>query len=232
MLARRKLTTLALAAATTMAIIGVAAAADVTRPVFAPTAAGIDWSGFYLGFNGGGGFGQEDCESCSTGANDFSISGLFAGGQAGFNWQTGMMVLGIEGDIQLSSVHGLCNGSSECSGPPQLTVQDLDWFGTVRGRLGWLTGGDWMPYVTGGLAFGHGTRNTSSGGGDTATATHTGWVAGIGVERMLPMNWSAKIEYQYIDFGSANYVFPNIGGPDPDVSLTLHTLRFGLNKHF
>lgn len=217
---------------------GTASAADLSYPTqqqpapfYAPTSA-FSWTGFYLGLNAGGGWGHEDCTSCNPGANDFSLGGPFAGIQGGYNWQANRIVLGVETDLVWSGIDGACNGTTACNGPPQLTTQDLDWFGTFRGRLGWATNNNLMPYITGGLAYGRGTRNTSSGGGDTATASHLGWTAGVGLEYAVNQSWSAKIEYQYMDLGAAHYDFPNIGGPNPDVSLTSHTLRVGINRHF
>jgi outer membrane immunogenic protein len=227
-----KLRLLALASAAI--VIGTSAsAADLGRrvaPVIAPAPAPVvfNWTGLYLGVNGGGGWGDEDCESCSSGANDFSISGPFVGAQVGFNWQFSSIVLGLEADAQWSGITGRCNGaggSNDCNGPPQLTVQDLDWFGTIRGRIG-LALGNWMPYITGGWAYGSGTRDSSVAGSDSAN--HSGWAAGAGVEWAINRNWSIKAEYQYLDFGSRNYVLPG-PGPDPDVSMTAHTARIGVN---
>ena len=239
-----KLGTIGVAA--TLATVGVAWAADVpyvpppaAPPAFVPAAA-FDWNGLYFGVHGGGGFGKEDCTSCSPGppgANDFNISGPYVGGQVGVNWVAGGgLFLGAEADISWSGIDGLCNGSgvggaASCNGPPQLTVHDIDWYGTVRGRVGFATG-DWLAYVTGGWLYGQGTRNTSSGGGDTAVANHSGWTAGFGAERAIGAGWSAKGEYKYLAFGPRTYVFPNIGGPDPTVNLTAHTFELGLNRHF
>ena len=228
--------TLSIVAAAAMGIGGSAYAADVYVPpveasVAVPAPAAWDWTGFYLGLNAGYGWGLSDCVSCSPDANDFGIAGLFAGGQLGVNWQVGGLVLGVEADAQWSGISGSCSGAGDCNGPPQTTTQSIDWFGTVRGRVGFAAG-QWMPYVTGGWAWGHGTRTTTSGGGDTATANHSGWAAGAGVEWMMAQGWTAKLEYQYINLGPAQYVFPNIGGPDPTVSLSTSTIRIGVNKLF
>jgi outer membrane immunogenic protein len=231
----RKLT-LSLFAAAAMGFGGAAHAADVYVPpvepeIAVPAPAAWDWTGLYFGVNAGYGWGHADCVSCSPDANDFPISGVFAGGQIGVNWQIGGLVVGVEGDAQWSGITGSCDGAGECNGPPQMTTQDLDWFGTVRGRLGFAAG-QLMPYVTGGWAFGSGTRTTTSGGGDVATASHSGWVWGAGLEWMVSQGWTAKLEFQQLNFGASQYVFPNIGGPDPTVSMSVSTIRVGINKLF
>ncbi len=98
----------------------------------------------------------------------------------------------------------------------------------MRGRLGYAMD-TWLPYVTGGLAVAGATRTTDAGGGHSASMTHTGYVLGAGIEWAFAGDWSAKLEYQYLNFGAATYA---LTVANPSVSLTSNTIRIGLNKHF
>jgi outer membrane immunogenic protein len=190
------------------------------------------WTGFYVGANVGYGWGDADHlagPGSGTGINDLDIDGAFAGGQVGFNYQINQFVLGAEADIQWSDIEGSCVAGVCGGGGPPDTAQEIDWFGTLRGRLGYAAG-EWMPYITGGWAFGEATRTTGAGGGVSFDNDISGWVAGAGVEWAFAPNWSAKLEYQYLDFGDETYVFPV--GLDPIVDLSFSTVRVGLNFQF
>ncbi len=173
-----------------------------------------------------------------------TIAGGFGGGQLGYNFQFGSFVLGAEADIQGSGIRGngsrtiftnldgSTNGNSSfCQATAVLptgalggvcegrNTVDVDWFGTVRGRLGWSIG-NVLLYGTGGFAAG-GVKATSVytdnnvtglGGGTTPfnnqvgtashSATNTGWTAGAGIEVKLSPSWSLKGEYQFINLGT------------------------------
>jgi outer membrane immunogenic protein len=227
----KRMAGLLLASAALFALgVGQAAAADavvVEEPVIVADV--FSWTGFYVGLNAGYGWGDADHQpgNGGTGINDFDIDGGFAGGQVGYNWQIDRFVIGAEADIQWSGIEGDCD-PGEC-GVPQSTSHEIDWFGTVRARLGYAAG-EWMPYITGGYAFGDATRTTGAGGGAEADNGIDGWVAGAGVEWAFAPNWSAKAEYQYLDFGDETYDFP--AGIDPVVDLTVHTVRIGVNYRF
>jgi outer membrane immunogenic protein len=192
----------------------------------------FSWTGFYVGANLGYGWGDSDHlagPDSGTGINDLDIDGVFGGGQVGFNYQMNQFVLGVEADIQASGIEGSCVAGVCGGGGPPDTSQEIDWFGTVRGRVGFAAG-EWMPYVTGGYAFGEATRTTGAGGGASSDQGIDGWVAGVGVEWAFSPNWSAKAEYQYIDFGEETYDFPV--GFDPIVEQTINTVRIGVNYRF
>jgi len=210
----------------TGAVAGSATAADLGRqyqqpyvkaPIYNPV---FTWTGFYLGLNGGGGWGQSSWDRTGT----FDLSGGVIGGTVGFNWQTGQVVLGIEGDADWSGVSGTT--STLC--PVGCTTRN-DWLGTVRGRVGYAFD-RFLPYVTGGLAAGdiHATTPGFAG----ATQTNLGWTIGAGMEVVIAGNWSAKAEYLHVDLGSFNCGLA-CGLVTPDnVSFRANLARGGVNYKF
>jgi outer membrane immunogenic protein len=168
------------------------------------------WTGFYVGGNGGYGW-AADPHNITYNSGDVSggpdASGGFGGGQIGYNWQgvfSRDIVVGIEADIQGADISDTLHGTTS-GGISGFVRQDLDWFGTVRGRVGWA----WdraLIYGTGGFAYGEvDDRSVGSGLGETITlrddSDRTGYVVGGGVEYAIASNISMKIEYQFIDFG-------------------------------
>ena len=156
-----------------------ASAADLPRgtPYRAPAyAAQYNWTGFYLGINGGGGFGDSDWNGFAV---SNSPSGGMIGGTAGYNWQGAgsSWVFGLEGDIDWAFISDtvICGVGTACE-------TRNNWFGTVRGRAGYAFDRI-MPYVTGGLAVGD--IKTSIAGVGSAHDTKTGWTVGGGIEAAL-----------------------------------------------
>jgi outer membrane immunogenic protein len=246
---------IAIALLATTVIVGMsvsASAADLPRkaPAYVPPAPlPYNWTGFYVGLNAGGSWGRQtnSLESAITGATLFSnsnhIDGFIGGGQIGYNWQVNQWVFGIEADFQGSGQKG--DGTFFLPGGGVLLVipstsiayeDKLNWFGTVRGRLGWAFD-RWMPYVTGGFAYGHGEVNGTATTGALVTAfsnshDYTGWTVGGGVEWAFYNNWSAKLEYLYINFGDGPTVpvgttFLGVSG-----KLTDNIVRVGVNYKF
>jgi outer membrane immunogenic protein len=209
----------------TIGLLGLAAtqamAADLPRsmpptraPVFAPA---YSWTGFYLGIQGGGGFGHSDWSAFGT---DTEVSGGLIGGTAGYNWQTGPWVFGLEADIAWSGI----KGDFTVLGVPFETKNT--WLGTGRGRLGWAYD-RWMPYVTGGVAFGE--VEATIGGIGSTSETNVGWTVGAGIEGAIAGNWTAKLEYLYVDLGDVSCC----GGlPAGNVDFRTHLVRAGLNWRF
>ena len=142
----------ALAVVTTM---GSANAADMPRrhtemPVKAPLyEPPFSWTGFYIGINGGGAWGRSDWSN-TLGTNTIDTSGAVVGGTIGYNYQMGQTVFGLEGDGDWSNLRGSTTGGA-CTGTSCETHNS--WLATARGRLGYAFG-RFMPYVTGGAAFG------------------------------------------------------------------------------
>jgi outer membrane immunogenic protein len=168
----------------------------------------------------------------SAGSNTESPSGFMGGGQIGYNWQySPLIVVGLEADFQgaLERDHNTTTNSFSVPTSPSIftgtgtTVLDyqtkIDWFGTVRARIGYVWGnGDVLTYVTGGLAYGKvDIEGTSTVSGTVASLpfsiTHaighshvnTGWVVGFGTEgKLLIPGWTYKIESLYMDLGHIN----------------------------
>jgi outer membrane immunogenic protein len=203
-----------------------ASAADLPRgpvPYKAPAyVAGYNWTGFYLGINGGGGFG--DSEWKTLGVSN-SPSGGMIGITAGYNWQ-GMgspWVFGIEGDVDWT----FFDDSVAC--PVGIACETKNnWLATVRGRVGY-TWDRFMPYATGGIAFGDIEANRSTFVG--ASDTNIGWTVGAGLEAALVGNWTAKVEYLYVDLGDIACSAAACGVAT-NVDLTMNVFRAGVNYRF
>ncbi|MBR1212074.1 outer membrane protein [Bradyrhizobium sp. JYMT SZCCT0180] len=231
-----------------VATVASAQAADLAaRPVKAPIAASVySWTGFYIGGNFGYGVGHNSSEpffgAPPTDRVTLAPRGVLGGLQIGYNWQAGNWVLGAEADWQWTDQR-----DSYCfnciSFPPGVigrgVAQEMPWFGTVRGRLGYAAGPA-LFYATGGLAYGE-IRQTLDCcfGAPTATATNskTGWTAGGGVEAALAGNWTAKVEYLYVDLGSVSntQIIPLAFGGGTQVATSdvrNHVGRVGVNYRF
>jgi outer membrane immunogenic protein len=182
-----------------------------------------NWTGFYLGLNGGGGWGDSHWE----GVGRADLSGGQVGGTAGYNWQLGRTVLGLEGDIDWSHMQGSTACPTVGVGGSCSTTET--WLSTVRGRVGYTFGGV-LPYVTGGLAVGN--IEAAAPGLPGGSNTNAGWTVGGGVEFALPGNWSAKAEYLHVDLGDVN-CGTNCGGtPNENVSMHEDVIRAGVNYRF
>ena len=200
------------AALATVTMMGAANAADILRrdvmpmnppPYYVP----YNWTGFYIGINGGGGWGNSDGL-----VNSFSTSGGLVGGTLGYNWQMGQGVFGLEGDFDWSNI-----GATAACPPTSCEVRN-NWLSTVRARFGYAFD-RFMPYITGGLAFGE--VETSAAGVASATDTKVGWTIGAGVEGSIAGPWTAKVEYLYVDLGNT-----------ANLDFRAHVGRVGLNYRF
>jgi len=207
-----------------------------------------NWSGFYIGGNGGGGTGlNRSSQDVAGAASKFNLSpdGYIAGAQIGYNWQAANWVYGLEADVQGSSLQDNrvcilgCTTASFAS-----YDQKLQWFGTVRGRVGYSLGST-LFYGTGGLAYGDvKTRIQENNGGlltsdQTFSKTKTGYTVGGGIESpfefmgMFGKNWTAKTEYLYVDLGRTTDSY-TVNGVNNTFSTRVqeHIFRTGLNYHF
>jgi outer membrane immunogenic protein len=213
--------------------LGPAVAADLPRQMMTRAPAYVapfyNWTGFYVGLNGGGGFGSSSWDGIPAG--NFNVSGGMIGGTVGYNWQYGAWVFGLEGDVDWTNLKGSTNvgGFTGC-GVFTCTTRN-DWLATARGRVGYAFD-RWLPYVTGGLAVGN-IRATSPGFAGVDN-TNAGWTVGAGVEFAIAGNWTAKAEYLYVDLG--NTACGTACGFAPAVantaSLTANVVRGGINYRF
>jgi outer membrane immunogenic protein len=205
-----KKTILAMTVASLMAAAGTATAADLPRssaPYYSPAPAAVyNWGGAYAGLNVGYEWGRITNSSISP-------SGLEGGLQAGYNWQSGQFVFGGETDIQVS-------GADDTFAPYKFANP---WFGTLRGRAGYAMN-NILFYGTFGLAYGQ-VKGTFLGLDESKT--HTGWAGGLGMEVGMTPNWSAKIEYLYMDLSNRAY---SITGTSNGFKTNM--VRFGINYHF
>jgi len=207
-----------------LALAGTAAAADLPSPQPYYKAPGFvpppfSWSGFYLGVNGGGGFGTSTWDT----AGSINTSGGLVGGTIGYNYQFNHFVIGAEGDIDWASISGT---TTTLACPAGCKTGD-SWLSTARGRIGYAAD-RFMPYITGGGAFGN--INASSPFG-SASATNAGWTVGAGLEFAFYGNWSAKAEYLYVSLGKFNCGIACGVAPD-NVSFNTNLVRAGINYHF
>jgi outer membrane immunogenic protein len=177
-----------------------------------------NWTGFYIGAMGG--FGKED-------TSDFALSGGFGGGTAGYNWQTGQFVFGIEADAAGADI------SSSFAIPGLVSAEDkIRALGTVRGRFG-IAYEQILFYGTGGFAWADERVSASALGVSISdTKTRTGWTAGAGAEWMFAPHWSVKAEYLYRSFGSENFFASAIPGGVSSGTLNINSGQVGVNYHF
>ena len=216
------------AALALLAVSFSAKAADIPRPIYKGVPSVIayyNWTGFYAGINVGYAWGTSDWSDSLLGTfASNSPKGFLIGGTLGYNYQTGSFVWGLEGDIAWADV----NGSVSCG--LGLTCETSNrWFGTARGRLGYAFD-RFLPYITGGAAFGDVRANLNPGPLLSASDTRVGWTVGAGLEYAFLANWTAKIEYLYVDLGTAQ-PFSSLGALT-QVTFKENILRGGLNYRF
>jgi outer membrane immunogenic protein len=256
----------AASALTVLAAASQASAADLAAraPVYtkAPEYAAVsNWTGWYIGGNVGYGWGTNTTDATflpseiafggiQNGSLRSNTTGVVGGAQFGYNWQTNNFLAGFEADFQGSGVKGssqqqllFVDGAPTPSGNIRSSSQELSWFGTVRGRLGFTVIPSFLLYGTGGLAYGQvkAAGNTVFDSGAqlvpaNLSTTRTGWAAGAGAEWMFAPGWSAKVEYLHIDLGSVSATGVDTLTPANGVRYTFQnqfdTVRVGVNYHF
>jgi len=159
------------------------------------------WNGFYVGGLLGYGFGE---------AAGFEPDGFLGGITAGINYQVDAFLFGAEADVAAAGIN-----------EEGIEDYDIDWVGTVRGRIGYAFD-RFVVYGTGGFAW----TNAEYDGAGTDSNFHGGWTVGAGLEAAITSNVSAKVEYLYMDFTDEFYA--GYGAIEPD----LHTFRLGVNYRF
>src|SRR5262245_2894396 len=248
----------------TMALIGLlsagaAQAADMpvkAAPVAAPPP--FSWSGFYIGAHVGAGWGTVESSIPFSQFGDpgafpvssHTINGFLGGGQVGWNWQVNnWLVFGVEGQFSGADIKGdtPCVIVFNCH-------TKVNWLATAAGRLGFAYN-QTLFYVKGGGAWADSDYSAdflSLGVARfTASDTRSGWMVGAGIEQAFWTNWSAKLEYNYMDFGTDTLGFnfdracvvraettasvSSCGGTrnlNVDVTQRIHLIKFGLNYRF
>lgn len=227
----------ALAGVSALALLGGAAsAADLATkyPVkaVAPVVPVFSWTGFYIGGNIGWGWADNSLNvSPVYGVTPTSISvgsgnGFLGGLQAGYNYQfANNVVLGLEADIEWTSMGSNSVVLSNGNGVANASV---NYFGTIRGRLGYAFDRV-LPYITAGAAYAN--HDFGNVWGVSTSQTNWGWTIGGGVEYAFTNNWTAKLEYQYIDLQSNSYTIPaTLGSISADTNLNI--VKLGVNYKF
>jgi len=222
----KSLRNILLTTASSVALVGTAAAADMPlKAAHAPIA--WNWAGPYAGLNIGAAWNHAEFSDIG----DIGGNGLFAffgqpepfwsprqagftfGGQAGYNWQTGNIVYGIEGDVNWVD----SKSSATFPAQGQSASSKLDFMATGRGRLG-VAFSQFLIYGTGGVALAHfsdawgPTPSPFNGSTFSSDQTRVGWTAGGGLEYMLTHNWTVRVEGLYADFGTTNVTVPIFSG--------------------
>jgi outer membrane immunogenic protein len=246
---------LMLAGAMLLTVTGLAKAADMAFKAPPPPAPVYSWSGWYFGINGGGVWDSNSSATFSGSgptapiffaANEFptalslSSHGGVGGLQTGYNWQLSpSWLIGVETDIQLSNYAGTAIATPSPIGllvpfTTQVSNQST-WFGTLRGRLGFLATSNLLVYGTGGLAYGQtetsfSTITTGLTLGTchvnftcavgTSSSNRTGWAAGGGLEWMFAPHWTVRAEYLFMDLGSQSVTVPSLNTIGPPVNFT------------
>ncbi len=239
-----------LCASTSVLLAAAAQAQELDAP------AQYNWSGFYIGAHLGGALQLDDIAD-PFGASIFGDTvrtpGPVAGGQAGYNWQLGRTVLGVEADVSWADLYGTntCFAFSGFYVSANCRVE-VDALGTLTGRFGRLLGADTGTLVYGkaGVAWQHlDVSATTSGGAGlppTSAGGHRwGWTLGVGAERAITDRWSLKAEYDYLSFGNDGLSTPSgllqpVPSADPnamtpvasrgtDISADAHLLKLGIN---
>jgi outer membrane immunogenic protein len=232
---------LAASAVLSLAAQGATQAADLPAkaPIYAPQPAPIyNWTGIYFGAHVGAGWitGNWNATNFTNlgplRLGEGSGSGFLGGAQGGINYQIGAMVFGVEGDISWAQISGdTCNTISavvHCN-------SQADRVATLAGRFG-IAADRSLFYLKGGVAW---LRSTQLLDLTLAQATLSdskrGWTAGAGVEYALTRNWSAKLEYDFMDFGTSQFTFDFPIASTivaTDIKQRLQTVTFGLNYRF
>jgi len=229
------------------------AAADARMFVKArPMPAADPWSGFYAGAHGGYGWSQSRLVNAFAAPGEIDADPMLRGGlggfQAGYNFRTDWLVVGVEGEFTWSDLRQ--NNFSCFTFGDQVCSAKSEWFAAVTARIGAAYGAA-LLYVKGGpawvrnsftsLATCAGTQPIALNGVVAAcddmhyaSQTRSGWTVGGGLEYLIARNWSLKLEYSYMDFGTRRVTFSDGGGGEfgEDIRQTVNVVKAGFNYYF
>jgi outer membrane immunogenic protein len=226
-----------------LVVTGSAMAADL-RPVYKAAPPVFSWTGFYIGVHAGAAWGlKENTFTTATLTNDDqqSINGFLGGAQVGVNYQLGSWVLGAEAQFSWANLEGKDN----CIAASPVALLNchttVNWLGTAAARLGFAFDRT-MVFVKGGGAWVHDEYEMTFFAAPLRTVqvddTRYGWMFGAGVEHAFTGNWSAKVEYDYLDFGTSTTNFPGLRALIADINEAvdirqrIHLIKFGVNYRF
>ena len=221
-----------LAAALLLGTAGLAHAADAVVEEVVIVDSTYNWSGVYLGAQLGYAVGGSadyvyDADFAYNYSND--PDGIFGGLYAGYSYQlSNGIVLGVEGDIAWGDI----NGSGVAPGDASWSNStSFDWTGSARVRLGYAVD-RFLPYVTGGVAFGHlDFEETDGASFDSGDASLVGWTLGAGAEYAVTDNWIVRGEYRYTKFSDEDFL-SQPGDFEFNVDSDIHDLRIGAAYKF
>jgi len=241
-------------AACVLALVSVAPAADIpVRPSYQPAPAPVPipftWTGCYIGGHVGGGWGTKTWSDLA--GDDFSdnasynVNGIVGGVQGGCDyqfmgpWFGSPWVVGIEGKWTWTDMKG--SGALPFEAVTENSIFDtkVHWIATLTGRLGLAAFERGLIYVKGGGAWARERHTLTEVEVDTLErasvsldVSRTGWTIGTGIEWAFAPNWSAKLEYNYLDFGSKDVFFFPLAENQSSVDQRIHTFTVGLNYRF
>jgi len=188
---------------------GSAVAADLARKAPPPVAPVFlsDWAGFYIGINGGYGWGETKFDG-PNGLKEKPKGGLF-GGHAGYNWQYGTVVAGVEVDFDGADIKETAPARVIVTpGVPGIlgtVTTKFDELATARARLGYLVLPNLLAYGTAGPGWGHSVISNTVDNVNGSGETNFGWTAGAGLEYKLWDRFSVRAEYLHYDFAKENH---------------------------
>jgi outer membrane immunogenic protein len=211
-------------------------------PSFAPPV--YDWTGVYVGVFGGGGYGNHNVNNANGQAGTFtdftanySSTGGVAGGEIGYDWQSGNYLVGVAGDVFWSGIKGNDSNQFFAGAFPGVTGIDADnlrWGGTLRARGG-IAFDRWLLFFTGGYAFGdiqHTNTDATTNLVDKFTVHANGLTAGGGFEYAITNNVIGKFEYRYYNFNGYNRPNPPNGAIPYTTESTYSVVTIGLDFKF
>lgn len=217
----------------TVIFFGLGATAFAADAISAMPPAGFTWTGGYVGLQAGYGWGRSHhfTQRTPDSTPKFTIDGALGGVTAGYNYQINNWVVGAEADFSAADIKGSVDSAPGWGCTVTGCRTKVDWFGTVRARAGYAFDRT-LPYVTGGLAYGHVKGYIEGDPVYNGEDTRAGWTVGAGVEHAFTDHLTAKIEYLYVDLGKTDIenfgVFYGQGYADAKFSM----IRVGLNYEF
>lgn len=242
---RRYILTLFAAAAFGLVANQAASAADLNRPIYKappPPPPAFSWTGLYVGVQGGAGWATIESSISIPGLGEFpwsshTLNGWLFGGQIGYNWQVyPWLVLGIEGDGNWADIEG----TAPCGiGNTFSCNTKIKWTADITGRVGFAVDRA-LLYVKGGVVWAGADYNSSYLNliNFNSDDTRVGGLFGAGIEYAFLHNWSAKIEYNFMDFGKHTEDFTVNAGGVPvgtvpaEINQQVHVIKVGLNYRF